>query len=171
MLMKKIFSIVALSLMSIVAMNAKTLYLNTGGSDLWDQADAKFAIWHWQDDNQGQWSAFMTKGADGIYSAEIAESSNKVIFVRLDAIAEAPDWEKKWNQTGDLWLLESGENQFNITGWGSDGGNSEGNWSFYATTALPEIVTQSTARKIMYGNQIVIKHGNTFVNILGGEVK
>lgn len=101
---------------------AKQIYLNAGGSSLWEQDGAKFAVWHWQGSGQGAWSAFMVKDADGIYSAEIADASNSVIFVRMDAAATKPDWEKKWNQTTDL-TIPAEKDLYTITGWGEDAGS------------------------------------------------
>ena len=91
--MKKIL---LFSMMLVLSMSsfAKQIYLNAGGSSLWDKDGAKFAVWHWQGSGEGSWSAFMVKEADGIYSAEIADASNKVIFVRMNSDATKPDWEK-----------------------------------------------------------------------------
>ena len=40
---------------------AKTIYLNTGGTALWETDGAnKFAVWHWQGSGQGQFTDWMT---------------------------------------------------------------------------------------------------------------
>lgn len=167
--MKKSFFLLAVTMMSVVSLNAKTLYLNAGGSELWDQADAKFAIWHWQDENAGQWSDFMVKGADEIYVAEIADTSNKVIFVRISADAETPDWEKKWNQTDDLDLLTSGENLFTITSWGEE--KSTGEWSVYGPTAINNVAVENVAVKFIENGEIRIRRGNQVYDVTGAQIR
>ena len=107
--------------------SAKTIYLNTGGASLWevDGAD-KFAVWHWQGTAQGAWSAWMTRIEGSIWKTDIADNSDRVIFVRSDKTATTPDWNKQWNKTEDL-TIPAGKDLYTITGWGED----DGDWSTY----------------------------------------
>ena len=129
--MKKIYLFMA-ALLCGVTMNAKTIYLNTGGSSLWEVDGANhFAVWHWQGSGNGSWSSWMTSIGNNIWSVEISDSSDKVIFCRFNNAASNPDWNADmWNQTEDL---EPGSNNlFTITGWGEgQGAKSVGIWSVY----------------------------------------
>ncbi len=110
---------------------AKTLYLNTGGSNLWETEQAnKFAIWYWQGSGQGQWSAWMTRTEGNVWQAEISDASDHVIFCRCNSSLSAPEWgdQKVWNKTGDL-SIPSGQNLYTITAWGGE--TSPGSWSTY----------------------------------------
>ena len=92
---------------------------------VWNEAGAKFAIWSWSNDADGAWSEFMA-GKDTV-RALIPETATKVIFARINGEAAAPDWKAVWNQTDDLELNER-TNVYTITGWGAEGGKSEGSW-------------------------------------------
>ena len=126
--MRKIVSLLMVLVCFTFALSAKTIYLNTGGSDLWNQADAKFAVWHWQGANQGSWSAWMTHVNGDIYSTTISDNSDKVIFVRFANTASSPDWNGIWNQTDDL--TPGTNDYYTITGW--DG--SDGFWGTYGSS-------------------------------------
>jgi len=113
-----------------MALQAKTLYLNTGGSSLWETDGAnKFAIWHWQGKNEGQWSAWMTNVEGSIWKADISDNSDMVLFCRFDVVTGNPDWNANvWNKTDDL-PIPSGKDMYVITGWGAD----EGDWATYGS--------------------------------------
>lgn len=108
---------------------AKTIYLNTGGTSLWEKDGAnKFAIWHWQGSQSGAWSSWMTRVDGNVWKVDVSDSSDKVIFCRFNNSASSPDWNAdKWNQTEDL--MPGSNNLFTITGWGND--KSQGAWSMY----------------------------------------
>ena len=80
----------------------KTLYLKPG---VWAAEGAKFAVW---DITHSAWSDFMTlaAGETDIYTTTVSAAAAKVIFVRLNGEATAPDWKDKWNQSGDLDIVE-----------------------------------------------------------------
>ncbi|MBQ2540849.1 MAG: hypothetical protein II551_04290 [Paludibacteraceae bacterium] len=127
--MKKIFAI-AMALACGMALQAKTLYLNTGGTALWETDNANhFAVWHWQGSGQGQWTGWMSRVNGNVWSVNVSDASNMVIFCRFSNSATSPDWgTNMWNQTEDL---EPGSNNlFTITGWGN--GKSQGTWSVYS---------------------------------------
>lgn len=110
----------------------KTIYLNAGGSDLWDRDGAKFGVWSWSSSISGSWSSFMTLSNDaGYYKVDINSGCNQCIFVRFKDTTTAPDWSdsKYWNKTGDL-SIPSGKNCYTITGWGT----SDGKWSAHEET-------------------------------------
>lgn len=101
------------------------IYLNAGGSGLWDQAGAWFEVWSWAGNGSGTWYS-MTSAGSGIYKCTVPKSNDKIIFVR-----RGPDmstgWEQGvhyWNKTDDL-TIPAGKNCYTITGWGG----ADGTWS------------------------------------------
>ena len=128
--MKKSVSLLTVLACFAFTLSAKTIYLNTGGAELWNQAGAKFAVWHWQGSNAGSWSAWMTAVSGDVYSTTISDNSDKVIFVRFANTVASPAWEGVtiWNKTENL---TPGSNDcYTITGWNS----GEGMWSTYGTS-------------------------------------
>lgn len=139
---------VLLTLLSAAVISAKDLYLNTGGSSLWNQAGAKFAIWSWTGSGNGTWSAFMSQYDGDIFVTTISDNADHVIFARINSDASAPDWNKVWNQTEDLSL--STENMYTITGWGQgEGAKSTGTWG---TAPAPKPVEAYIAGNGIEGN-------------------
>ena len=125
----------------VVSTHARTLYLNPGGNEFWEQGGAQFAAWHWTDGgDDGQFSAFFAKDSiSGYYSSEVSDSSNRIIFVRFSNTATAPTWTDTdiWNKTVDLVLGE--ENLFTITSWGNGlRAPCEGVWSTYTPASEPD---------------------------------
>jgi len=102
----------------------QVIYLNAGGSGLWDQAGAWFEAWSWGT-GEGSWYK-MTSAGSGLYKCTVPEGNNNIIFVR-----RGPDmvsgWDVDvhyWNKTDDL-VIPAGKNCYTITGWGG----SDGKWS------------------------------------------
>lgn len=109
----------------IAGENEQVVYLNAGGSFLWDQAGAWFEVWSWATGSDGAWYT-MTSAGSGIYACTIPKANTNIIFVR-----RGPDmtqgWDLDvhyWNKTDDL-SIPSGMNCYTITGWGG----TEGSWS------------------------------------------
>jgi glycosidase len=106
---------------------AKTMYLNTGGSSLWEKDNAnKFAVWYWHGSNQGEWSAWMTRAEGNVWQTSVSEACDHVIFCRFDNSMSTPDWgdNKVWNKSADL-EISSGQNLYTVTDW------ENGTWSVY----------------------------------------
>lgn len=104
-----------------------TYYLNTGGSSLWNQANAWFAAYVWG--SSGETWYTMTPVSGDIYSFSVDTSVyQNVIFTRMNSGALIPSWEGDtvWNQTADLTLGSS--NCYTITGWGQN----DGSWGTYS---------------------------------------
>ena len=101
-----------------------TIYLNAGGSSLWDQGSAWFEAWSWGA-TDGQWIKLEAAG-NGIYKCVVPEGNNNIIFVRRGP-SMTSGWTEGthyWNKTDDL-TIPSGKNCYTITGWGG----KDGNWS------------------------------------------
>lgn len=107
----------------------KTVYLNPGGSTLWDQAGAWFAAWVWKDNGSGWWIRGTAIGG-GVYSFTSTDEFNKVKFLRMASGATDFSWNKGdtgyWNQTGDI-VIPDNSNCYTITGWNAN----DGTWSTY----------------------------------------
>jgi len=108
------------------AEDTKVIYLNAGGSGLWDQAGAWFSAHAWNSSTQSASDLKMTLNDQGYYEVEIPSDYNMIIFCRMDNTATSFDWGKVWNQTADL-TIPSTNNMYTITGWG----NTDGSWSTY----------------------------------------
>ena len=118
-----------LFLLCSLSLSAKTIYLNTGGGGLWNQADAKFYVHSWNGDDYADLQMQLVEG--DVYSVNISDSHNQIIFLRLSPSATGLVWEGEnfWNKTGDL-TIPSGQNCYTITGWG----DKDGAWSVYGSS-------------------------------------
>lgn len=122
------FLLLATAAICAVSLSAKTIYLNTGGASLWNQANAVFFAHSWASETDNA-DVQLTNVSGDIYSAEINDGHGNILFVRMPEGATSVIWDgegKYWNKTGDLSIPE-GQNQYNITGWG----DTDGNWSVY----------------------------------------
>ena len=116
--MKKIFSFVCALVCAMSLNAAKTIYLNTGGSDLWEQGGAVFV--------EGVSDKDMTAvdGAFGYYQVSVDDSQTTVKFLRMNG-----DKSQQWNATAELTIPTDGNDCYTITGWNEN----KGNWSKYKT--------------------------------------
>lgn len=114
--MKKIFSFVCALVCAMSLNAAKTIYLNTGGSNLWEQSGAVFV--------EGVSDKDMTavEGAFGYYQVSVDDSQTKVKFLRMNG-----NKSEQWNATAELTIPTDGNDCYTITGWKEN----EGNWSKY----------------------------------------
>ena len=104
----------------------RTIYLNTGGSSMWNQANAYFTAWVWGSSVMSDvWCTFESVG-DGIYSTNVPKDATGAKFLRKDPSTVFYTWDN-WNQTDNL-TLSSDKNLYTITGWGG----SDGYWSVYS---------------------------------------
>ena len=129
--MKKSISLL-FALACMFSLSAKTIYLNTGGSNLWGQASPEFFIHAW---GAGDTDVHMTAVNNDplTYQAEVPDGTTQCIFTRQKTGTTTIAWngnDGPWNRTGDLTIGTN--NCFTITGWGEgQGANSTGTWSTY----------------------------------------
>ena len=103
-----------------------TIYLNTGGSSLWNQGGAWFVAWNWSNETDGEWVYLSDSDNDGIFKGNVNPKKKNIKFLRLASGADknnSANWWNEgnngyWNQTGDL-TIPDGKNQYTITGWGN----------------------------------------------------
>ncbi len=143
--MKKLFTLV-LALVGLCSLNAKTIYLNTGGGSLWNQAGAVFFTHSWGSGSDSDIK--MTHVTGDIYSSEIPDGDNGIIFVRMPNGSSSLNWDDKWNGTGDL-TIPSGKNCYTITDWNP---SSNDHWSSY-TPSTPE---DPTAKYYITGDSALV---------------
>ncbi|MBQ3417814.1 MAG: type I pullulanase [Ruminococcus sp.] len=93
--------------------------------DIWNVDTVRYAAYFFADETTYQW-VNMKFFSNGVYSADIPEGYDQVIFVRMNGATSTNVWENKWNQTEDLDVMDG--STYHITGWGPMGGNSEGYW-------------------------------------------
>jgi len=101
-----------------------TIYLNAGGTGLWDQAGAWFAAYCW---NTSSNTWYTLTSTSSYYVADIDTNAySNIIFVRFANTATVTSWENSatdvWNQTSDLTF---DGNCYTITGWNA----TDGGWS------------------------------------------
>ena len=106
----------------------KTIYLNAGGSGLWDQASAWFAA-----KVDGTVYKMVDLNLDGVYEVEIPYEATQIMFLRKDPANTNLD-ESAWNKTATLTI---GGNCYTITGWG----DNDGTWSDFTPSATEAILT------------------------------
>ena len=116
-----------LSMLPMTALAAenetKTIYLNAGGSGLWDQANAWFDAWVWGSSQADAWYTFTDGDFDGVYEIQIPADATGMKILRKDPASKEHNW-NKWNETSDL-TISGNNNLYTITGWGG----SDGTWS------------------------------------------
>ncbi|MBR5854553.1 MAG: hypothetical protein IKY87_02590 [Paludibacteraceae bacterium] len=145
----------------------KTIYLNTGGAQLWNQADAKFFVHAWGT-GATDLDAQMTLVEGDVYQVEIASAHTSIIFLRLAPEATGVVWEGAtlWNKTADL-TIPAESNCYTITGWG----DTEGTWSTYTSTAVDNITVEKKAVKVIRNGQMYIIRDDVMYSVLGQIVK
>lgn len=111
------------SLACALMAHARVIYLNTGGSALWNQSEAVFFCQSWGG-NAAKQDIELTKVNASVYSAEISDSDTKVMFLRLRQGATSIETKNVLNQTAVL-SLSPDYDMYTITGWGE----TEGSWS------------------------------------------
>lgn len=115
------------------------IYLNSGGSSIWDQASAWFSVYFMDANKSTTKFVSMTKVTGNYYYAEVPSGTwTYVIFVRNNPTDKTADWTNVWNQTADL-NTQSDKNLYTITGW------SYGSWATYKPTSDGSLVASSTS--------------------------
>lgn len=117
--MRRLFLLSIVAALTVLPLSAKTIYFTPGP---WAVDNPAYFIHSWSGSDNSD--AMLTLLSDDVYSVEIPDDYNNVIFVRMQSGSTSPDWDKKWNQTGDL-TIPAGKNKYTVTGWG----DTDGTWS------------------------------------------
>ena len=110
-----------------------TLYLQPNAN--WKEADARFAIYHWNDGGD-RWTDMSDEDGDGIYEGTVPAGYSNIIFCRMNPGTTDNNWNNKWDQTSDLTVPTDGTNCYTV----AEGAWSKGNgtWSTYTPATEPE---------------------------------
>ena len=103
------------------------LYLKPNSN--WTQANARFAVYAFENGKSEKWIDMVDSDSDGIYELDKAdiEGYNNIIFCRMNPSTTANNWNNKWNQTADLKVPADGTNLYTVKDGTSDNGG--GTWS------------------------------------------
>lgn len=104
-------------------------YIYLKPNSIWTQANARFAVYVFEDGLPEKWSDMIDSDEDGIYELNkdaIAGYTN-IIFCRMNPGAADNNWTNKWNQTSDLKVPTDGKNLYTVAAGTWDYGN--GTWS------------------------------------------
>ena len=109
----------------VVEPETKTIYLNGGGSSLWNQANPEFFVHSWGGAADGD--VHMTLVEGDVYKADIPADNTDLLFLRLATGTTEIVWsgEAHWNQSTDQTIPE-GKDLFTMTSW------DNGEWSVYS---------------------------------------
>lgn len=167
--MKKVLFFVAAMCCATAMFASQKIYLNTGGNELWGADAPAFFVHPWVDGGAEFSDVLMTKEADDLFSAEIDDAANRLLFIRAKSEATSVIWDgddkNVWNQTGDL-EIEEGKDLFTITAWHEDGDDSKpsaGEWSKKEVTGIDHIVGNAATLKVMEnGVMYIYRNGVKF---------
>ena len=89
----------------------------------WTQANARFAVYTWNTDDDKAWYDMTDADADGIYEVLKSDLKANIIFCRMNPGSAANNWNNKWNQTSDLTVPADANNLYTITAGSWDAGS------------------------------------------------
>ena len=153
----------------VEAADDRVLYLNAGGSGLWDQANAKFQAWIWGGDESGRWVSFEDPDDDGIYTSTslIQSYITEMHLYRRDPKGADNDFDSYWNKCSHV-AINSEQNCVTITNWDKAsastfyynvvGSFTGSNWSDNASNSL----TYNFEKKEHYIENFSLSAGDEF---------
>ena len=97
-------------------------------NDGWKNDNARFAVYAFNASGN-KWYDLNNIDCNGdVYNCTIDKTYHTAIFCRMNGDKATNDWSNVWNKTGNIILLNNGNNtdQFNITDWGT------GSWGTYS---------------------------------------
>lgn len=169
--MKKFFFILT-AFVCAMSLQARTIYLNAGGSALWDQGGAVFFVHSWEGTNTNEKDLKMSLVGVGVYGVEAPDENSKIIFVRMPNGSTALNWATMWNQTNDLVIPED-RNCYQITGWGEgEGAKSTGVWTTYEPEPLSFYIAGEGLPGVTWDNHLLMENNTiSFTDLPAGTYK
>lgn len=79
----------------------------------WKQADARFAIYYWNDNNQNGWDNLEKICGEDYYKAEVPAGYTGVKIVRFDPNESTNSFDKDWNESANGVVPTDGKTLFN----------------------------------------------------------
>ena len=136
---------------SNAATTDRIIYLNTGGSGLWEQSGAWFIAWVWGGGTTDAWYKG-TKVSTNLYSFTIPAAATNVIFLRKNPANTGLDWNGEWNRMETT--ITSANNQYTISSWSS---GSWGKLNRTVTFSLSGVTKSSGNASTLSGSQYTAK--------------
>ena len=137
------------------------LYLKPNSN--WNEGNARFAAYFFND-SSNTWVDMTDPDGDGIYQCEAASGYSKVIYCRMNPDNTENNWENKWNQTGNLTVLNGGYNLCTINDGEWDCGENV-TWSTYVaasslslrmTRSLTKAMSAATEDAVIAGDEEIV---------------
>lgn len=130
--MKKIYSLFV-ALMAVSALSAKTVYLQA--NDDWKSFGAVFFVHSWGGAADADAKLAAVEGEEYLFSAEIPDDNNNLLFVRAQGESESIPWDSEnlWTQTADL-VIPEGKDCYYLVGW------TDGKWLSHGDSPAISIV-------------------------------
>ena len=130
--MRKIFSLFV-AVMAVCSLSAKTIYLQA--NEDWKSFGAVFFVHSWGGVSDADAKLAAVEGEDFLFSAEIPDDNNNLLFVRAQGESESIPWESEnlWTKTGDL-EIPDGKDCYYLVGW------TDGTWLAHGERPAVSIV-------------------------------
>lgn len=114
------------SSVNLTVTTAPDPYIYLKPNSNWTQANARFAVYTWND-GTNKWVDMKDSDGDGIYEVLKSDLYSNIIFCRMNPSATDNNWNNKWNQTDDLTIPTDGNNLFTVQAGTWD--NATTSWS------------------------------------------
>lgn len=114
--MRKIFSFFV-AVMAVSSLSAKSIYLQV--NDDWKSYGAVFFVHSWGGAADADAKLALVEGEEYLFSAEIPNDNNNLLFVRAQGECESiPSWDSEnlWTKTSDL-VIPEGKDCYYLVGW------------------------------------------------------
>ena len=114
--MRKIFSFFV-AVMAVSSLSAKSIYLQV--NDDWKSFGAVFFVHSWGGAADADAKLALVEGEEYLFSAEIPNDNNNLLFVRAQGECESiPSWDSEnlWTKTSDL-VIPEGKDCYYLVGW------------------------------------------------------
>ena len=130
--MRKIFSFF-LAVMAVSSLSAKSIYLQV--NDDWKSYGAVFFVHSWGGAADADVKLALVEGEEYLFSAEIPNDNNNLLFVRAQGDSEDIPWGtgNLWTQTGNL-EIPDGKDCYYLVGW------TDGAWLTHGDSPAVSIV-------------------------------
>lgn len=102
-------------------------------SSNWAEANARFEVWNWSNDQDGEWLDMTEVATDpGTYKTTLVSGKNNLIFVRKGPSQTHHTWDQIWTQSANL-TYDSTKTRYEVSGWDS------GEWKAYSEPAAASV--------------------------------
>ena len=129
--MRKIFSFFV-AVMAVSSLSAKSIYLHV--NDDWKSFGAVFFVHSWGGAADADAKLALVEGEEYLFSVEIPDDNNSLVFVRAQGESQSIPWDNIWNKTTDLGIPDDGKDCFYLVGW------TDGKWLSHGDSPAISIV-------------------------------